>query len=1078
MEYAKSLPIAIVLIDGAQLADFMIEFGVGVSDVETKGKQCGQFVLGRMTSLERGLYEVLITEMLEKQLECLDGRLEPIRAALRAPEAADRIALHLARIIERAINSIAEGERSEVGLDLARRLIDLIRELPSTVDFGAERPVSTGDVLQSIAGRLPDGRPEMVASPMIPLLDTTLLTNAPGEPRVGSQILSEIRSADSIDVVMAFIRYSGIDPMLGALRRHQSDGRRLRVLTTTYTGSTEARALDALGGMGAEVRVSYDTSSTRLHAKAWLFHRRSGFSTAYIGSSNLTHSAQISGLEWNIRVSGARNPDVIDKVAAVFESYWENPDFEAYDRGVFLARTAAAQGGGPNTILSPTELRAEPFQARLMEQIALARIQGHHRNLLVSATGTGKTVMAALDYLSLRESLPRARLLFVAHREEILTQTLATFRHALRDPTFGELWVGSHRPEAFEYVFASIQSLNAAGLANLDSRRFDVVVIDEFHHAAAQSYRALLDHIQPVELLGLTATPERSDGLPILEWFDGRIAAELRLWDAIDQQRLSAFAYYGIHDGLDLRELPWRRGRGYDAAGLSNLLTANDAVAKLALKQLVEHVDDVNRMRALGFCVSVEHARFMARVFQAAGVKATAIWSDSPESERRQALLDLGARRISIIFSVDLFNEGVDVPAVDTLLMLRPTDSATLFLQQLGRGLRRSTGKTVCTVLDFVGHHRKEFRFDRRLRALLGGTRRELEEQITAGFPFLPAGCHMELDRVASQIVLDNVRHAVPSRRAERVGALRLLAAGATSVSLADYLADTGLDLEEVYAGNMSWSDLCQEAGLTVYPPGPEERLLRRACGRLLHIDDGERIESYRHFLDSEAALKLETLTTRQQRLLRMLVGSVVDSAVDSETTLEEGAALLVRHPQVRHELRELLGVLAERIDHISLPLTTHPEVPLNIHARYTRVEILAAFGIGTAARVAPWQSGVYWAHDAEADLFAFTLDKTSGSFSPTTRYKDYAISRDLIHWESQSVTRAESPTGQRYQHHAERGSSVMLFARGRSDERGFYFLGPAIYVKHESELPMAITWRLHHPLPGDLFAAFAAAVA
>jgi len=324
-------------------------------------------------------------------------------------------------------------------------------------------------------------------------------------------------------------------------------------------------------------------------------------------------------------------------------------------------------------------------------------------------------------------------------------------------------------------------------------------------------------------------------------------------------------------------------------------------------------VDDISRMRALGFCVSVEHARFMARVFQASGVAATAIWSDTPESERRQALLDLAARRINIIFSVDLFNEGVDVPAVDTLLMLRPTDSATLFLQQLGRGLRRSVGKTVCTVLDFVGHHRKEFRFDRRLRALLGGTRRELEVQIASGFPFLPAGCHMELDRVASQIVLDNVRHAVPSRRAERVEALRSLASGATSVTLPAFLAETGLELEEVYVNNVSWSDLCQEAGLTVQPPGPDERLLRRACGRLLHVDDRERIESYREFLENAGALNVETLTTRQRRLLRMLVGSVVGSAVSSETTLMEGAALLLRHPQVQHELRELLGVLAER---------------------------------------------------------------------------------------------------------------------------------------------------------------------
>jgi hypothetical protein len=265
---------------------------------------------------------------------------------------------------------------------------------------------------------------------------------------------------------------------------------------------------------------------------------------------------------------------------------------------------------------------------------------------------------------------------------------------------------------------------------------------------------------------------------------------------------------------------------------------------------------------------------------------------------------------------------------------------------------------------------------------------------------------------------------------------------------------------------------------LTVQPAGPEERLLRRACGRLLHVDDAERIDGYRKCLANAGTLDIDSLPTRQRRLLRMLVGSVVDSVVSAKTTLAEGADLLQQHPQVRSELQELLALLAERIDHLAIPLATHPDIPLSIHARYTRMEILAAFGIGTLARVDPWQSGVYWAKDTLADLLAFTLDKTSGSFSPTTRYKDYAISPDLIHWESQSVTRADSPTGQRYQYHVSLGTNVMLFARGRSDDRAFYFLGPATYVKHESELPMAITWRLHHALPGDLFEEFAAAVA
>ena len=463
--------------------------------------------------------------------------------------------------------------------------------------------------------------------------------------------------------------------MMAALRAHRADGKPIRVLTTTYTGSTEGRALDELSDLGADVRVSYDVSTTRLHAKAWLFHRHSSFTTAYVGSSNLTHSAQVAGVEWNVRLSGARNPDVIDKIRAVFESYWQSGDFVPYDAAEF-ARAMEGMQRSPDDMavqLSPIEIRLEPFQERLLELIAVARQEGHHRNLLVSATGTGKTVMAAVDYARLARELPRARVLFVAHREEILNQSRATFRHALRDHTFGEKWVGGERPTEFDHVFASIQSLNASDLNNLEPTHFDVVMIDEFHHAAAKSYKRLLDHVRPRELLGLTATPERSDGMPILNWFDDEIAAELRLWDAIDQHRLSPFIYYGIHDGVDLREIPWRRGHGYDIDALSELYTSDSAWARLVLNEVQSHVDNISSMRCLGFCVSVEHARFMAQHFQAHGVQSVAVWADTSEPERKDALRGLADGRIKAVFSVDLFNEGVDVPTVDVVLMLRPT---------------------------------------------------------------------------------------------------------------------------------------------------------------------------------------------------------------------------------------------------------------------------------------------------------------------------------------------------------------------------------------------------------------------
>jgi len=427
-----------------------------------------------------------------------------------------------------------------------------------------------------------------------------------------------------------------------------------------------------LADLGAEVKVFYDTTTTRLHAKAWHFQRASGLSTAYIGSSNLTHSAQVAGLEWNLRVAGARNPTVLERIAAVFDTYWSGGDFVDYEPAQFRAQSAPQRS--TVAVLSPFEVRPYPFQERLLEQIALARDRdrGHHRNLLVAATGTGKTVMAAVDYTRQTKVPGRHRLLFVAHRKEILQQSLSTFRHVMRDASFGELWVAGHRPEQFESVFASIQSVRAAGVDNIPPDHFDVVIVDEFHHAAASSDTALLERVQPRELLGLTATPERGDGQSVLDWFDGRIAAELRVWDAIDQQRLSPFSYYGISDDLDLGQIPWKRGSGYDVQGLSNLVTGNEVWASKVIRALEDHVADVGNIRRLGFCVSLDHAAFMAGVFQTAGIPAVAVSGKTPDAERNQVLGDLTAGRVNVVFSVDLFNEGVDVPRVDTLLLLPP----------------------------------------------------------------------------------------------------------------------------------------------------------------------------------------------------------------------------------------------------------------------------------------------------------------------------------------------------------------------------------------------------------------------
>lgn len=1024
-----------------------------------------------------GLYEQLLTLGLAERLNAVGAQQVVEQGPLHDDEAADRIALYLGRLLRQAVEALPTRQRASLGVALARDVVALLEQHERSGVDATDRPHEAARVLRALLSRRPDGTPDPLPLPATPLLDTTLLTNAPGEPRVGFQLASEIPSADRIDVLMAFVRQTGIRPMLDLLRRHCEQGRALRVLTTTYTGSTELAALEALAALGAQIRVSYDTSITRLHAKAWLFHRATGYSTAYIGSSNLTHSAQVTGLEWNVRVAGARNPDVIDKFAAVFESYWCHDDFRVFDADEFRALTRMEDARGTVSVLSTVELRPEPFQSRLLELLALSRLRGWHRNLLVAATGTGKTVMAALDYQRLRALLPRARLLFVAHRKEILAQGLATFRQALRDAAFGELWVDGQRPQRFEHVFASIQSLAASGLKDMPRDHFDVVVIDEFHHAAASTYTALLEHLAPRELVGLTATPERGDGASILHWFGHRIAAELRLWDAIDQQRLCPFAYYGISDGTDLSRVTWRRGRGYDVGELEQLITGNDVLARLVIQRVLDTVPDPARMRALGFCVSVRHAQAMARHFVAAGIAARAVTGDTPMGEREQALRDLQQGALRVVFTVDLFNEGVDVPSVDTLLLLRPTDSATLFLQQLGRGLRRHHGKVVCTVLDFVGRHRKEFQFQRRLGALLGGSRTQLMRQVAQGFPFLPSGCHMQLDAVATIEVLRNLRESLPNTFAGRAAELRRVADEGDRPTLAHFIESSGIPLEDIYAGGRSWSDLLAEGGVATLPSGPHERVLRRALGRLLHVDDAVRLTAWHQWAVAPRTPQAATLAWRERRLLHMLVASLTAELPGHEQPLDAAIEALWQHPQVLAELVELLDVLAARIDHLHTPLACRPAVPLQLHARYTRLELLAALAPADAAQVPTWREGARWLPDERADVFAFTLDKSGERFSPTTRYRDYAISPSLIHWESQSTIRAASETGQRYQHHVARDSIVLLFARLRADDRAFWFLGPARYVSHEGERPMAITWALESALPGDLYARFAAAV-
>lgn len=1035
-------------------------------------------------ALDPGLYELLHTTGLSDLLHEAQGHgLTPVSTDVDAEDVAHVLTQHISGTVSRALQSLPLEEQ----IELANHVL---RVLP---EGSSDSHVLPGPRLLTSVTAL---REEASPRPSTPLSDVALFTNSRMDPQLGAELRLEMASADRIDLLCAFVKWSGIRVLDDALRAAAARGVPIRVLTTTYIGATDRRALDYFArALNAEVRVNYDAQSTHLHAKAWMFHRNSGYSTGYVGSSNMSRAALVDGLEWNVRLSRHATPSLLDKFESTFDTYWDDVSFAPYDPdrdGDYLDALLAKNGGRePRGAfdVSQLDVRPYPHQSEMLDDLQSERdVHDRHQNLVVAATGTGKTVVAALDYKRLCPSaFEQPSLLFIAHRKEILEQALRTYRDVLKDGSFGELLVGGSRPAKRQHVFASVQSITrAAELARWGRDHFDVVVIDEFHHAEATSYRRVLDHFQPHELVGLTATPERADGIDVAtEFFGGRIASELRLWDALGADLLVPFHYFGVADGVDLRGVRFSRGR-YDLGQLDKIVTGNDARAAKVLAAVQDKVTEPSAMRALGFCVSVDHAHYMARIFNDAGLPALALSGDSQSEQRREGLEKLRRGDITCLFAVDLFNEGLDVPMIDTVLMLRPTQSATIFLQQLGRGLRRADAKSVLTVLDFVGLQNEQFRFDLKYRALTGLSRNKLERSITDGFPFLPPGSQIVFDRVAQDIVLANVRSQLKLTTKDLVVDVRQHKApdlAPDDYSLGTYLKEAERSLADVYAPSTrtfqgekrasSWSSLVDWAFPTheTWWASEEDQALLRRVGALTHVDDPERLRAYRHLLTARS------LPTGVETDLHaaMLFFSFWPSG--REGGIREGIEALRARPRLVQEVLDLLEYREQISRTLPRPLDGRlAAIPLRSHAHYSREELLAGLGLGTLDTGSPGsiREGVKWLPSLQTDALLVTLKKSEADYSPTTMYRDFAINQDLFHWESQSTTSADSVTGRRYAQHVEQGTNVVLFVRrAKSGDLGtepYTCLGTARFDHATGSRPMQIVWELERSMPVDLF--------
>jgi superfamily II DNA or RNA helicase/HKD family nuclease len=1055
-------------------------------------------------ALVSGLYDTLITNGLEQRIQRAErGGQSATRGKLDPAEAPATLASYLAELLEERLAGSDEGER----IDVANAVIDFVdARLSGVPDQGALLHIdhvvaSEKPILQLVQSRDRSGlASRTIRRPEVPLGQSDLLINGRGEPNLIRSLASEVDSADRIRIIVSFIKWSGLVLILPELEKAIQRGALVEVLTTTYLAASDQRAINALVEAGANVRISYDGRGTRLHAKAWLFDRKTGFHTGYIGSSNMSVQAMSEGMEWNVRLSEKETPHLLNKFRATFDAYWQDPanGFEPYDPALRPAdmerlrvglQINAMDGYSHRDELSPFDLNPYRFQEEMLDDLRREREVYHrYRNLVVAATGTGKTIVAAFDYRRLAEerrwsSTPGRfpRLLFVAHRKEILTQSRRVFRQVLKDVNFGELLVDGQEPATGDHVFASIQSLSAGDrLVDLRPDFYDVVIVDEFHHAAADTWNRFLTHVKPKILLGLTATPERPDGQDVTEWFDGRIATELRLWEALERDLLVPFHYFAVgSDDLDFSRARWNSGR-YNTEDLEDIYTGNDLIMRWAFREITHKVTDPKQMKALFFTSGVRHAAYVARELNRVGIAAVALNAQTRREERSRAVRDLREGVLQAIVTVDLFNEGVDIPEVDTVVMLRPTESGTVFLQQLGRGLRKTPTKSFLTVLDFIGLQRKEFRYDVRFRALTGVGRRRLEKAIAQGFPYLPAGAFIQLDEVASRLVMENIKAALPTTKKAIAADIRQHAAQSSAVEyrLARYLADSGLDLVDVYgSSNRSWTELARLAGLATAPPTDDDSRLLKRVATMLHIDDQPRLDAYRRLLtEPDYARSLSDASPMEQRLALMLYHSIWPRI--QHRSVEEGLLAAQNVRCFREELLQAWEVTADRFTHVTRPIGDGFDgVPLSLHARYSRAEMLTAVGHGTMEK-SPYDNreGVIQAKDLSADVFNVTWQKVEGRYSPHTMYRDYAMTDRLIHWQSQHADREASTKIQRYIHHAQNDHRILLFARETPDwefgTRPYLFLGTAQYVRHEGERPVSFVWRLDEPLPTDFMMA------
>lgn len=1060
-----------------------------------------------------GVYETLISQAIEEKLAGFPNTEFLIKKEdIDSADSYMRLADYLADVVSGILKEYFRDKDAKTTIskqvDVVNRILKFIEDEWRTEQIDTEQDqLSEESKLQFLRGiyskiGYTDEQVEAKAKnhPVSGYRVSNLFTGG-NDISMDDEVRRDIQTADQIDLVVSFIKFEGLRLLIDELRKFvQRAGTRLRVITTTYMGATDPKAIRRLYELAqlgdVTIRASFNTQQERLHAKAYIFNRHNGFNTAYIGSSNLSRSALTKGLEWNMRVTSIENPHIINKTKATFDNYWNSDDFEPIDSEEALKRFEDAiwkerhqdrdRDGQPEYIV---RFERKVHQIRVLEKLQYEREVVHSdRNLIIAATGTGKTAISAFDFKDfdkrmIKEHGRHARLLFVVHREKILKQARSTFRSVMVDANFGEIWTGRISPSRsgnLNHLFTTIQTLNNHwdDILLMGADYYDYVVIDEVHHSQAGSYREIFCRLQPKIFIGLTATPERMDGKDIKPDFNDRFAAEIRLEEALNQQLLAPFDYFCVtDDSVDLSRVACR-GDAYDKSSLNSLYNGNKDRFSIIQRALENYVNDPMDCKAVCFCCSIDHAEFMARMFNEAGYKAMAVTSRNSE-DIDMASDKLAHGEINYLCVADMLNEGIDIPEIDTVLFLRPTESLTVFLQQLGRGLRLADGKTCLTVLDFVAQAHQNYNYESRFRALVGRGNRSVEDEIKNGFLFLPRGCSITMERQAQEYILKNIREAIFNLRRLRREVQNFHQNTGQELTLPNFLENFGLDWRLIYKTPGSWARLKQQAGIKVEGFNPDSKyikLLEGGLSRLFHTNSYDYLSFLRKLFANQMIIPAN-VSKRERKFFELFYYTIWMDTVDkvnhtfnlSIQDISDAVASLVSMKWFMEELYVLVELRLSQLSKTTQWISIDDEAEIELYGCYSADEIHLLL----ENKLGRWQVfGTQYNTERKFAMVFVTINKSDKEYSPSTRYEDYAISPNQFHWQSMNSVRIDSEEGQRIIQQPTNGWKYILFVRdAKKDEygntNGYYCLGLIDYNSSIGERPMNVVWDMQHSIPG-----------